>query len=252
VSEVEQSFTYAQFRQAFARKFQLVAGKRVGQPVVLSTDSAGTHFFWEAADGTRNYGVISDLAWGTAAETLGADGLATTLLARNERAFLYVLAGTTWSRVTNIAALDALGASQRGIPVMTLPEIYNGATFDRLRTPNVFKTADASAAGNTTVWTPAAGKKFRLMKLLLSIDGTATLAVAGSELITFNDSGTAIGVGFRVALAAAAVTSDTDVVIPYDMGNGYLSSAADNLLQINLGTALNAGNIRVSVMGTEE
>src|SRR5438105_5547002 len=41
---------------------------------------------------------------------------------------------------------------------------FNGAFWDRLRTPNKFNHALATAAGNTAVWTPAAGKKFRLMR----------------------------------------------------------------------------------------
>jgi hypothetical protein len=35
--------------------------------------------------------------------------------------------------------------------------------------PNVFKTATASAAGNTALWAPASGKKFRLMRFMIQV-----------------------------------------------------------------------------------
>src|SRR5690348_2833412 len=64
---------------------------------------------------------------------------------------------------------------------------YNGATWDRLRAPNTFKTVALTAATTeTTIWTPASGKKFRLMGFILT-PGAATS-------LTFKDntSGTTI------------------------------------------------------------
>jgi len=123
----------------------------------------------------------------------------------------------------------------------------------RAQAPTVLKTVDAAALGNTAVWTPAAGKKFRLMGGLMTIDGSCTLAAAGSLLVTLQDAVAALGWGIRVALPAAAVTQDTDVVIPIGpFGQGVLSAAANNPLNVNLGTALAAGNVRTSVWGTEE
>ena len=37
-----------------------------------------------------------------------------------------------------------------------------------------------------------------------------------------------------------------------DLGNGYLSTAANNVLQVNLSAALSAGKVRVTAVGTEE
>ena len=59
--ETEKSFTYAEFRDAFTRKWNLYQGRKVDTPVIIGGDSNGTHFFWEDERGDRHYGVISDL-----------------------------------------------------------------------------------------------------------------------------------------------------------------------------------------------
>lgn len=117
---------------------------------------------------------------------------------------------------------------------------YVGASlWDRIRTPNVIKRIEAvavTAATGATIWTPAAGKKFRLMGWSLSSSAAAAL-IFGDNLV-----GTVI---LRTELLAAAGVSQTAP----GFGNGFLSAAADNVLKLDV-----TANSTVSgyVFGCEE
>jgi hypothetical protein len=120
------------------------------------------------------------------------------------------------------------------VPASTV--VYNGATYDRARTPTVFKIIQnvAVVAGTPqAVWTPAAGKKFRLMGFALS------LSVAGRVLL--KDQGTEIA---RTPDMAAAI----GLASP-PMGNGILSTVANQVLQVDVSAG---GNVNGFVFGTEE
>lgn len=127
--------------------------------------------------------------------------------------------------------------------------VFNGTTFDRERVANVFKTVAATASGNTAVWTPASGKKFRLMGWRLSVAGT--LAAAGTQVIQLRDGTTTV-----IARAGANVVQTlpgNDTQIGEDYGKlGQLSATADNVLNINLGTAMATGAVYIDAWGTEE
>lgn len=123
---------------------------------------------------------------------------------------------------------------------------YNGATWDRARVANIFKSVSATASGSTAVWTPAAGKKFRLMGYSISVAGT--LAVLGADVLNLLDSATVI---FRHVVAIGATVSG-DSQIAASLGQGYLSAVADQVLNINIGTALLTGAVTVNAWGTEE
>jgi uncharacterized protein (DUF1786 family) len=113
------------------------------------------------------------------------------------------------------------------------------ATFDRMRTPSVFKpqnTVAVALSPGTAVWTPAVGKKFRLMRAVISS------SVVGNVVLTDASGGTVIAVVPITAIANAPVV--------VDLGNGYLSAAANNaLFAFNSG---GAANISGTLMGTEE
>ncbi|MBI3654061.1 MAG: hypothetical protein HY231_23775 [Acidobacteria bacterium] len=112
--------------------------------------------------------------------------------------------------------------------------LYNGATWDRQRTPKVFKVV-ALGAGTTetTIWTPTSGKKFRLMGFILSVGAASTL--------TFKDDtgGTSI--------FAARGAADAPIVV--NLGNGILSGAANRVLTVTRGTS---ATLDGTVFGTEE
>lgn len=174
------------------------------------------------------------------------------------RAFLEAWNGAQWFRLwaQGIASDGINLGGVVGLSTVNLPMIFRGdGTYDRLRTPVTFKTAVASAAGNTAIWTPAAGKRFRLMAYSIEVTGNASMGAAGLNEITLNDAGAAIGQGVSAWFPAAAGTLLGNVQLSGGMrqlGNGVLSAAANNPLQVNLTTALTAGEVRVNAIGTEE
>src|SRR5271166_7180262 len=96
--------------------------------------------------------------------------------------------------------------------------VFNGTTWDRLRTPVIFKALNGVViTSETTIWTPAAGKKFRLMGGVLSV-GVA----AGNVVLKDNTGGTTI-----LIIPAGALNTPFPLL---GMGNGILSAAANNVL----------------------
>ena len=131
---------------------------------------------------------------------------------------------------------------------------WNGTGWDRIRVANVFKSVLATAAGNTVVWTPTVGKKFRLMGYTLSVAGT--LAATGVELMKLTDgvAGTTIAQHQAAMIQTTTVSiSGGDTQIGAALGNGYLSGAINTALQVNLSTAITGGGgCVVNAWGTEE
>ena len=130
-----------------------------------------------------------------------------------------------------------------------------GSTTVFARTPNVFKTAQATASGNTALWTPTSGKKFRLLKLYVQVTAAAALASAGVLTITFQDSSTGIPIAFDVYLPATSISAPLGDAFSsgwIDLGNGVISATANNVLNINLSGTVSTGNVRVTCCGTEE
>ncbi len=144
------------------------------------------------------------------------------------------------------------GAS--GSTAATSQVVYNGSTYDRIRTPVIVKTATATASGDTAVWTPTSGKKFRLMRFMITLTANVSLAAGAVEEVIFRDSTTAMPVGFSEFVPTTAVTTNQGGFTSgwVDIGNGILSATANNVLNINLGTALATGECRILVCGTEE
>jgi hypothetical protein len=114
--------------------------------------------------------------------------------------------------------------------------ISNGSGIVVPRTPKIFKPLLAVAiTAETTIWTPAAGKKFRLMGFVIT-QGTLT----GNVTLRDNTAGTTI-------LVIPASVVGNSLYVP--LGNGILSAAANNVL-----TAQGAATETISgfVFGTEE
>lgn len=106
-----------------------------------------------------------------------------------------------------------------------------------VRTPIVFKNLSAVViTSETTIWTPAAGKKFRLMGFVLT-QGVVTGAITLKD----NTAGTTILVIPQHTLG--------DVQQSPPMGNGILSAAAGNVLTA---TGASTETITGYVFGTEE
>ena len=114
--------------------------------------------------------------------------------------------------------------------------MYNGATWDRSRTPNTGKYIQlASSAAEQNIWTPAAGKKFRLMGFILTTDVDCNL--------TFRDNPT----GALIFLASAKALVPT--ITPPNLINGFLSGNINRILTIQ---ASAAATIFGTVFGCEE
>lgn len=112
-------------------------------------------------------------------------------------------------------------------------------SWDRLRVANVVKDIASTAvtAGTpVTVWTPTAGKKFRLLGWSLS------LSVAGSIIFKYGAGSVTL---FRTPAVAAAGITDN----PPGFGNGTMPNAANDVLKIDV-TA--SGNVAGFVFGMEE
>lgn len=122
---------------------------------------------------------------------------------------------------TNTARVFTPGdgtGNQGGLLVWGQQELYDGTSWRYQRTPFVFKVAQANAVANNTptaIWTPAAGKKFRLMGFALSISASST------GRVTLLDGATVIWQSFMGA---------NTTLSPSGLGNGILSAAANNVL----------------------
>lgn len=135
-----------------------------------------------------------------------------------------------------VIAADALTAAQlAAFPGLAVALSFNGATFDRPRTASKFVAVAAGAAtAEATFWTPASGKKFRLLRLVLT--------VSAQSILTFKDN---TGGSTILALELAANTP-----LSVDLGPlGILSAAANNVLTITRGTSATLNGF---LAGTEE
>lgn len=129
--------------------------------------------------------------------------------------------------ISNAANITRIMASLMG---------FDGTNWQRYRLANVFKPQDAAAVGTeVTIWTPAAGKKFRLMGGVLAV-----ATAAGAVKLRDNTAGTII------AVIPTLTLSDP---VPFVLGQGILSAAANNVL-----TAQGAATavLHGLVWGTEE
>lgn len=158
---------------------------------------------------------------------------------------------------TTVLFLEADATTRGLLTYVTNPiqnQVYTGSVWTNQRTPTSFKTATITASGNTAIWTPTTGKKFRLMGYSINAPDDVQAGAAGDVDVTFNDAGVAIGLGFTFWSPDNTSTSnrhmDNSGVV--QLGNGYLSSAANNVLNVNLSAAITQGKIRVTVWGCEE
>lgn len=133
------------------------------------------------------------------------------------------------------------------------PSLYNNVTNENEKqlTPTMMVSlGPVTAVGPTAVWTPATGKRFRMMGYQIVL-AAGTTAAAGSTL-TLSDDATDI---VRIAICGAAMAAPGVPVVLASVnlpGNGYLSTTADNALNLALSTALAVGGVCVNVFGVEE
>lgn len=151
--------------------------------------------------------------------------------------------GSTWERIRTVAGV-ADGATT-GIQAKGNYG-WNGAGWDRVRTNNVHKYQEYLSLTNgqhLEIWTPAAGKKFRLMNVLFSSN------YATGAKVTLRD---AVGGTTAGASNLATFNFNAKDTSSFQFGpNGYLSYQANNRLAV-----FNDSGATVSVwltfIGTEE
>jgi len=131
---------------------------------------------------------------------------------------------------------------------------YDGVTLRRIRTPVIFKSVSTVASGNTTIWTPAAGKKFRLIKYHIEIIGNTIRLEAGITSLRFQDNITDISGlihNFYIPSISSNILGGYNTG-QFDLGIGILSAAANNPLTVFINAEVLGGGFRISVCGTEE
>lgn len=133
------------------------------------------------------------------------------------------------------------------MPTQNRGAFYNPSTglYETLKALTVIKPQIATAAGYTTVWTPTAGKKFRLLGYAVQVPSTATSA--GGSDVNLADQG--VNIGQLCSIGATTGAFAYSVTLP---GAGYLSLAANNLLRLNLSAAFTAGGVIFTAWGCEE
>lgn len=142
--------------------------------------------------------------------------------------------------------------------LQTVQKLYSPSSsfpYVRARTPEKFHSASVSTTGNSALWTPTSGKKFRLQRFQVIV--TSNAATSGGAVITIGlqDATTDIGVSQAAFVPSTAVTTGGVQILHsgwIDLGNGFLSAAANNVLNINLSAALTSGVVNVVAVGTEE
>lgn len=114
---------------------------------------------------------------------------------------------------------------------------YNGATGDLVRVQSFRVDVATVAIGSiATIWTPTSGKKFRLM------GGSISVSAACSVLFEDNSAGAGNFIWRTPKLAA-------DTPYNFDLGNGYLSAAVNQVLKA---TGSAAANLTGTLYGVQE
>lgn len=112
----------------------------------------------------------------------------------------------------------------------TAPLCYNGATLDLLRRANVVKNISAvtiTAATGATIWTPASGKKFRLLGFCLS-------ASAATSFKFYEGASGAVNLT-TLLLQTPIVAAAGVIVVGADfLGQGIRSSTINFLLNLDV------------------
>ncbi len=224
--------------------------------VVVSTTTNGNSASTSATSANMYAGPIQAryIRFRTTSYTSGTPSVIVSLWA-NAPAMLLPTAPSTqtvagsslYSDATNLSGSVSLSVTSAGFG-------YNGATWDRLRTPTTFKSAAATASGSTAVWTPGASKKFRLLRYKIDVTQDAAQSSGGVITVALLDNATDLGLSQSVFVPGTAATAMgpgwTSGWI--DLGNGRLSSTINQLLNVSLSAALTSGTVRVVACGVEE
>jgi len=128
-----------------------------------------------------------------------------------------------------------------------------GANLEAVRTPTTFAHFAAINTGNTLVWDPTAGTRFRLLGGVVTVTAQCTFAAAANNVFEFYDGVVRTHIGYFWFWVTAVAGTTPVVTFAFDLRpNGYLSAAIDNNLNANLNATMTAGAVSGFVYGTEE
>lgn len=140
-----------------------------------------------------------------------------------------------------------------GLVTHSTQMVQNGSTLQAVRTPTVFHQFAAINAGNTVCWDPTAGTRFRLLGGVVTVSAQSTFAVAANNVFNLYDDVAAMNIAYFWFWVTAVAGTTPVVTFAFDLRpNGYLSTAINNNLNVNLAAALTAGAVTGFVYGTEE
>jgi hypothetical protein len=146
---------------------------------------------------------------------------------------IHLINGTSGPAVSPTWSSGAVGTIDTG---NNYPVVWNGQILTRARSPGKFINVNGlSIATETTVWTPASGRRFRLMGYNLTGTGAQNIVLKD------NTAGTTI-------MVIPGVTAGQLNFCP-SIGNGIISAAPNNVLTANAG---GANAISGYFFGTEE
>jgi hypothetical protein len=255
-----------------------VGGNLVEAEAITIVDTAGVAVIEQVAQGSTTAGQTGGLILGAVTTASPAYTNAQTspvsLDTNGSLRVNVVTTGNTGVRTTLSAAniadngtvITPIGDAGSAAHNLYVGESFYGGAFSgsanatlqgwsKARTPTVFKTVSATASGNTALWTPASGNKFRLLALIVEISNNANLAAGAVLTVKFQDSAADVGLSFDCFVPTTAVTTTVGAFSTgwIDLGFfGVLSSAANNVLNVNLSATLTTGACRVTASGTEE
>jgi hypothetical protein len=165
--------------------------------------------------------------------------------------------------ITDPAALNSY-ARVYGLPCCGWPEttlglvthstqmLQKGAMLEARRTQTLLVRAESNAAGNVAIYTPAAGRRFRLLGFDIHAGGNVSLAAAGNLDMEIRDNAVRLfSFSNYIPLAVAAGANYISKTVMFG-DNGYLSVANANALNLWLSAGLATGLVKVTVWITDE
>lgn len=126
-------------------------------------------------------------------------------------------------------------------------------TPEAQRTPTVFKYGNlTTGAMSMTVWTPVAGKKFRLLGYTLDISNDIAEAALDTAVLVRDGGNIIFDHACTIPAVSIATVAGGKSIIVVLNGNGYLSTVINQTITVTVGANLTAGRITMTAWGTEE
>lgn len=132
-----------------------------------------------------------------------------------------------------------------GIAVVAFDPLTGLPTFP---IPTVYRNITTLANGSTALWTPTAGRRWRLLGVQVMLMQATTAAAACT--LSLLDVAAATGLG--VTLGIAAFTAVPNSTIVYNVDCNILAAQPSTALNVNLSSVLAIGGVSVQCWGVEE